>query len=199
MSNIFEGRIIDIKIKYVVNKKSNIRIIGEEFVKNNKDNCRILYKKKIYPLGEFFDGIEKNIAKNRFMIYLRILKDLTDMSYMFYGCDSVLSIPKIIPSKSYYVDIKKIDDDFAKDISIPQSKEEEEKYENINLFESQSFYADCEPLLALSGIDEKNSFFIDSESNFIDYEEIILSSINDLSDLNTVNAILVYGKKLKNI
>ena len=43
------------KMYYKFNKtKDNLKILGEEFIKNNKNKCIIIYKNKIYPLKEYF-------------------------------------------------------------------------------------------------------------------------------------------------
>ena len=177
----------DFKIKYKVNKLSNIRIFGKLFVKNNKDNCRIIYKKKEYELVELFDNIEKNNNKSVIIIYLRILNDLTDMSYMLYGCDSLISIPKILPPKPKISNIKKIDDEFAKEIPMSEPKEEEFG-EKFNLSGSKSFYADCHPTLAkleISEIKLENPSKILGESKILENEVINLSLIKDLSEIDT--------------
>ena len=36
-----------------------IRIFGEEFVKNNKDKCLLIIKRKLFDLKEFCENINK--------------------------------------------------------------------------------------------------------------------------------------------
>ena len=79
-------------IKYINDNEEEIRIFGDEFVENNKDNCKINY-----------DGNEKKIKaciKNKekidiIEIKLIVYKEITDMSYMFYACVSLISLPDI--------------------------------------------------------------------------------------------------------
>ena len=53
----------DINEENVKNKK--IKIFGNEFVKNNKNICNIIYKNKLYDLNEYFTLIiEENNVKN---------------------------------------------------------------------------------------------------------------------------------------
>ena len=66
--------------------KGKISIFGENFVKNNKDKCFIIYKNKIFPLTEYFhfNNIEKEDTKLE--IILIELQEINDRSYMFDSC-----------------------------------------------------------------------------------------------------------------
>ena len=78
----------EIILKYI-NKKGKIKILGEEFVDNNKNNCKIIY-----------NGIEKELnsciindnESNEIEIKLKIYKDIIDMSKMFSDCKDLKSI-----------------------------------------------------------------------------------------------------------
>ena len=78
----------EIILKYI-NKKGKIKILGEEFVDNNKNNCKIIY-----------NGIEKELnsciindnESNEIEIKLKIYKDIIDMSKMFSDCKDLNSI-----------------------------------------------------------------------------------------------------------
>ena len=37
-----------------------LRIFGSYFVKHNKNNCRIIYKNKLYKLKEYLEEIDNN-------------------------------------------------------------------------------------------------------------------------------------------
>ncbi len=55
-----------------INKKENIiQLFGNEFFENNKDNCYLL------------------IEGNKYNLTLFEMKPINNMSYMFYGCDSL--------------------------------------------------------------------------------------------------------------
>ena len=46
----------EITICYNIKQKENkIKIFGSDFVKNNKNNCKIIYEDKEYELQEYFD------------------------------------------------------------------------------------------------------------------------------------------------
>jgi len=83
----------EINIIYKINRDNKMKIFGSEFVKNNKDNCHIIYEDKEYELNEYFN-ISYNI-KDELKIKLRGINNIINMSCMFYECSSLLSIPDI--------------------------------------------------------------------------------------------------------
>ena len=77
-------------IKYNSNEEGNIRIFGKKFVENNKDKCYLFIDNKLDKLQEFY----KFISKEKSIILIEN-ESITDMSYMFYGCSSLSSLPDI--------------------------------------------------------------------------------------------------------
>ena len=73
-------------------KENNIRIFGKEFVRNNKSNIKILYKGKNYELTEYF-----SVPKNIKVLDIKLVEigTITNMSFMFYNCESLLTLPDI--------------------------------------------------------------------------------------------------------
>ena len=70
-----------------------VRIFGNIFVNNNIEKCIIIYKDKEYDLKEYFNDIEKEYNyKDSFLIKLRGINKITDMSHMFSGCNTLISI-----------------------------------------------------------------------------------------------------------
>ena len=91
----FEITIDEITIIYNITKsqrkEGKIRIFGKNFVKNNKNKCKIKIDEKEYELME-----EINI-KNEERIEIKLIEiyNITDMSYMFAGCSSLSNLPDI--------------------------------------------------------------------------------------------------------
>ena len=84
----------EINIIYKIKKKvKKLKIFGSEFVKNNRDNCQIIFEDKEYKLNEYFN-ISDNI-EDELKIKLRGINDITNMSCIFYECSTLLSIPDI--------------------------------------------------------------------------------------------------------
>ena len=68
-----------------------IRLFGEEFVKNNKNNCTILINGKEQELAEFF-----TTKQNEEIIKVKIIfkNHILDMSYMFNNCVELIHLPE---------------------------------------------------------------------------------------------------------
>ena len=96
LNNNSNNKLNEMTIIYNIDKnKDKIRLFGEDFVKDNKDNCYILIdgqKNELCGLYKLND-IQKN--KNTLEIKLIETKTITDMSSMFQECNSLFSIPDI--------------------------------------------------------------------------------------------------------
>ena len=68
-------------IKYEYDIK--VRLFGEEFVKNNKNNCIIILDGKTKELSEHININERMKSKGYLEIQLREIKTITNMSHMF--------------------------------------------------------------------------------------------------------------------
>ena len=67
--------------------------MGSEFVKNNKNNCKIIYKNKEYELREYINI--KDNKKEKIEIKLKGINNIKNMSHMFAECKSLSSLPEI--------------------------------------------------------------------------------------------------------
>ena len=91
----------EIKIIYEINNKDkeeeeeeqNINIFGAEFVKNNKNKCKMIIDNKEYEISEKYNI--KYYNDNILEIKLKLIENVTDMSCMFNGCSSLSSLPDI--------------------------------------------------------------------------------------------------------
>ena len=75
-----------------------IRIFGENFVKNNKNNCKLIINGKEQEIAEYLtidDNIKKIIIEKFLIIRLKEIKTITDMSCLFSFCFSLKSLPNI--------------------------------------------------------------------------------------------------------
>ena len=73
----------------------SIMIFGEEFVKNNKNNCYLLIDGQKIKLSK--DIILNKIQKKQGLLKIKLIETnkIINMSHMFYDCDSLDSIPDI--------------------------------------------------------------------------------------------------------
>jgi surface protein len=93
LNNSKEGN-NDITIVYNINKgEDKVKIFGSNFVKNNINNCKIIYQNREYELKEYFEDFSKSDSK--LQIKLTEINNIQDTSYMFYECTSLISLPDI--------------------------------------------------------------------------------------------------------
>ena len=88
-----EKEITEINIIYDIKEGNEIKIFGKEFVKHNKNICKIIIDNKEYEITERYNIKGKNI--NKLKIKLEGINNVTNMSNMFYWCSSLSSLPDI--------------------------------------------------------------------------------------------------------
>ena len=82
-----------IKLQYQLNKEiDEIKIFGYNFVKNNINNCKIIFQEKEIKLREYIDinNSFKDLEKKE--IKLIGFENVSDMREMFKGCELLISI-----------------------------------------------------------------------------------------------------------
>ena len=77
-------------IKYKIDNLKEIKIFGNEFVRNNKNNCSIILEGKELELCSNLNLKEINLNKNILEIKLKGIKDIKNLSHMFEGCSQLL-------------------------------------------------------------------------------------------------------------
>ena len=87
------GYYFTVKYKPNENNRNKVKIFGKIFVNRNEDKCKIIYNNKIYELKEYFEDIDINYNhKDLIKFKLLLIHNIIDMSYMFYDCDSLISL-----------------------------------------------------------------------------------------------------------
>ena len=94
----------------IINKTENnnnkLRIFGKKFVNKNKNKYKynIIYKNKEFQLKEYFEEIDKDYNKKDLIkLKLRIINSIVDFSYMFDGCDKLISLSDNIKNNNHNV------------------------------------------------------------------------------------------------
>ena len=98
------------ELEYKLTKNRDIKLFDSRFVDVNKDKCKIIYNGKVYELTEYFkfDNNNNNNKQNgSIKIQLRINNNITNLSYMFYKCEELLSISDILFENSNITNIIK--------------------------------------------------------------------------------------------
>ena len=82
------------EINIIYLNKYILRIFGDKFVENNKDKCKIIYNDKEIEINSYIINKE-SIKNNNIELRLRIYKDISNISYMFYRCEYLKALPDI--------------------------------------------------------------------------------------------------------
>ena len=84
----------EIKIIYDIKRDDKyIQIFGDDFVRNNRDKCKMIIENKEYEIAEKYNVNNNN--NNKLNIILKGINNVTDMGRMFYECKSLSSLPDI--------------------------------------------------------------------------------------------------------
>ena len=82
----------EMKIIYKTGNSDRIKIVSQDFVKNNKDNCKIIINGHEQELSEFLD-ISNMKNCEQIEVKLKETKTITNMSHMFLDCYNLISLP----------------------------------------------------------------------------------------------------------
>ena len=183
---------ITIFYKILKNEKY-IKLFGIDFVKNNKNICKIFYEEKKYELQEKFDIKNINFEKlknDKIEIKLVGIKNITNLSNMFSGCSSLISIDNL--DKISISGINSLNNFFyncSSLISLPDIS----KWKIDNIIDISSMFNGCYSLKSLpdisewntSNIKEINSLFRDCSSlkSLPDISKWEVKEIEDMSNL----------------
>ena len=91
-NNMPNKDITEINIIYNTKNKEYINLFGDKFIENNKKICKMIVDNKEYEIAaRYYVKNNNNILK----IKLKGINKVNDISYMFDGCSSLLSLPDI--------------------------------------------------------------------------------------------------------
>ena len=190
----------EITIKYI-NKKEEKEIIllGEKFVNNNKDNCKFIINGKTLDLKKKYKK-DKNLTKEIIEGKLKILSPLTDISYMFNECSSIIYI-----SGLHNIDTSRINNMaylFCECCSL-KSLDDISKWKTNNVKNMKYLFGGCRSLLKLPDISNWNTSNVtDMSFMFCDcqlLEELPNISKWDISNVVTLNAMFSGCSKLSKL
>ena len=148
-------------IRYKIYEKDiKLRLFGEIFVKNNKNNCVIIIDNNTQELTEHID-INDSIRKKGYLeIQLKEIKTITNMSHMF--CRGIEENDKMLVIDIF--DMDKWDTEYVTDMSY--------------------LFCCCEELELLPDISSWNTSNVEDMSNMISYCNKI-ESLPDISKWDT--------------
>ena len=177
----------ELNLKYK-NNNNNIRILGDEFVKNNKDNCYlIINNKEMMELQKDINIMYINDNSNLYTFDIKLIKikKITDMSYMFKDCSSLISVSDL--SNWVTPDITNISYMFY-NCSYLKSIPYISQWDTSNIKDMSYLFHGCSDLCNLPNISKWNTKNVINMKNlFSDCHS--LETIPDISKWNTINVI----------
>ena len=161
-------------IIYKINKNTEtIRLFGDKFVRNNKDNCYVLIEGQKFNLDEFYNLNKKQKAKKALEIKLVETKPISDMYRFFYLCTSLLYLPDI------------------------------DKWDTKNVTNMRSMFNECTSLQSLPDISKWNTKNVTTFNNmFFDcYELESIPDISkwDVQNVTDASQMFLNCKSLKSL
>ena len=190
------------KMTYKIGKNQrNLRILGEDFVKNNRNKGFLNINNKKYPLKEIISA--NNIEPNKIKIILK--EDIFNKSCMFKNCESLESLLKIQNNNCTEINNAEINNDEYYQKSTDNQEQTDTKYYLDFNDEEDSLYNNIYP--QISEIEKEEEECLDnniilyyynelrySKSNYTILKEMfcnceLLTSLPDLSKWNTDNVV----------
>ena len=157
-------------IIYNNNKKDNeIKLFDNDFIKNNKDKCYILIDNKKYDICEKY---KLNNNNNILKIKLIETQTITNMSYMFYECSSLKSLPDISNwNTSNVIDMSYMFCNCSSLNSLPDIS----NWNTSNVTNMSDMFCNCSSLKSLPDISNWNTSNVtDKKDMFKGCKEIII-------------------------
>ena len=170
----------EIVLKYVNKINHEIKMIfGKNFVKNNRDKCKIIFKGEEIELCTDLETIDNNEIE----IKLKGISNITDMSYMFAGCMLISSLPDISQWNTQNVtNMSHLFSGCESLLSLPDIS----NWNTQNVRDMSFMFFDCKSLLYLPDISNWNTQNVINMSNmFFDCQSLLY--LPDISNWNTQN------------
>ena len=151
-------------IKYKIKKNDEkLKIFGEDFVKINKENCRIIIDKQESELSEYIYLSKYNTSNNDFIeIKLTGINNIKKAYCMFYKCSSLISLPNL------------------------------DQWETNNVTDLYRLFSECTSLKSLPDISRWNTDNV-TNMGYLFSECPSLKSIPDISNWNTSKVTFMAG------
>ena len=180
------GEIYEMDIEQKVKHEmigGNIRILGHDFVKNNKNKAKLIINNKKNRLKELVN--KKEFTDDKIKINMILSKDISNISNMFKNCKKLLEIS----IDDDFININ--DEEFYKfeeylDYNIENNEDiYEDYYEDnyINFYnDNDNIYSNCSEIMKREtrDIDNYNSTFTEIKNNIIIYQYNYYSNMSEM-------------------
>ena len=183
---IINEEINEISIQYkidIIEYSKDIRIFGDKFVQNNKGKCIIILNGNEFELCSCLNVNKNLLINNLFEIKLKVIKEIVDMSYMFYECSSLTCINNISNMHNENIIDISFMFYFCKSLtSLPDIS----KLDIKNVKKMNDMFNGCELLSCLPDISNWNTEKVEDMSNLFKKCKS-LTSLPDISKWNIEN------------
>ena len=87
----------EIIMKYTIDNDKKIKLLGNRFIENNRKNCKLKICGEEKEICEYIEAqnIIDKVNENTFLIRLKIINKLKNISHMFADCKNLISINNI--------------------------------------------------------------------------------------------------------
>ena len=175
----------EITIQYLVTREGKLRLFYSVFINNNKDKCLMVYNEELSFLKEYIEIDFNTILKDSSIleIKLRGIENITDLSYMFYECYNLYSLPDI--SKFNISNITNMEYMFS-ECNLLTSIPDISNLNTSNVTDMNHMFSKSQSLVAIPDISNwDTSKVTDMEKMFFDCKTI--KTLPDISNWNTKN------------
>ena len=178
--------------KVIGNVEEKIKILDEEFIKNNINKGKLVIRNKKHSFKEFIDI--KNVKEDELKIYLILSKDICNLSFIFKKCKYLLSFSNL--SEDIYLDKIEVPQENGSMLRNFQDDEEHSLYNNL---ENQKDFSESEISLNLKETDSIKFSILSLKNDKIYLKNkftnlrgmffncFLLTSLPDMSIWNTTN------------
>ena len=187
-NRMFSKDISEINIVYDIDKKDKeienndtINIFGTDFVINNKNICKMIVNNKEYELQKKFNI--NNYKDKNLKIKLRGINKITNLSEMFSGCSSLISI-----SNLSNWDISNVTSLSCMFYNCPSltSLPDISNWNTSNIIDLSGLFYNCSSLKTLPDISKWNTSKV-KDMSWLFRQCKLLSSLPDISKWDTNN------------
>ena len=180
--NIYKKMNTD-EINIVYNLKEKVKLFGEIFVERNKSNLKLIIDGKEQDLTYEYLNKVLDYKKDTLNIKLKGITNVTNMSGMFYYCESLLSLPDIHKWNTYI--IKDMNFIFRNCVSL-SSLPDISKWSTANVHNMSGMFSNCNSLLSLPDISKWDTSNVNNMSSMFSGCSSLLT-LPDISKWNTSN------------
>ena len=180
--NIYQKMNIDeINIIYNIKDLNQVQLFDSIFIEKNKNNLKLIIDGKELELIGIYQLINNN--ENILKVKLKGITTVTDMSYIFRDCSSLISLPDISKWDTINVtDMSYIFSDCSTLIYLPDIS----KWNTINVTDMSLMFYGCSSLISLPDISNWNTTNVNNMSYIFNGCSSLIS-LPDISKWNTIN------------